>query len=72
MDNLVKIYGHHRALDSVSFDLMEGEVHCLVGENGAGKSTLIKILSGAISPEAGDIFIEIIEWTLSARRITKS
>ncbi|HPB63546.1 MAG TPA: sugar ABC transporter ATP-binding protein [Mesotoga sp.] len=57
MDNLVKIYGHHRALDSVSFDLMEGEVHCLVGENGAGKSTLIKILSGAISPEAGDIFI---------------
>ncbi len=57
MDNLVKIYGHHRALDSVSFNLMEGEVHCLVGENGAGKSTLIKILSGAISPEAGQIFI---------------
>ncbi|MBO8167312.1 MAG: sugar ABC transporter ATP-binding protein [Kosmotoga sp.] len=57
MNNITKIYGHHKALDKVSFDLYEGEVHCLVGENGAGKSTLIKILSGAISPDEGDIII---------------
>ena len=57
MDKATKIYGNHRALDDVSFDLLPGEVHCLVGENGAGKSTLIKILSGAISPEAGLIKI---------------
>ncbi|MGC8778104.1 MAG: sugar ABC transporter ATP-binding protein [Candidatus Caldatribacteriaceae bacterium] len=54
---VTKIYGHHRALNGVSFDLRRGEVHCLVGENGAGKSTLIKILSGAIAPDAGEICI---------------
>lgn len=45
------------ALKSVSFDLYNGEIHCLVGENGAGKSTLIKILSGAIKPDTGKIII---------------
>ncbi len=44
------------ALKSVDFDLMQGEVHALVGENGAGKSTLIKILSGAISKTSGEIY----------------
>lgn len=58
MEKATKIYGSHRALDDVSFELLQGEVHCLVGENGAGKSTLIKILSGAISPEAGLIRID--------------
>ncbi|NSW76016.1 MAG: sugar ABC transporter ATP-binding protein [Candidatus Atribacteria bacterium] len=55
--DVTKIYGHHKALDGVSFDLRRGEVHCLVGENGAGKSTLIKILSGAIAPDRGEICI---------------
>ncbi len=56
--NITKVYGHHRALHEVSFDLYPGEVHCLVGENGAGKSTLIKILSGAITPDQGEICIQ--------------
>ncbi len=55
--NATKVYGSHKALNNVSFELAEGEVHCLVGENGAGKSTLTKILSGAIAPESGKIFI---------------
>ena len=54
---VTKTYGQHKALDNVSFDLQAGEVHCLVGENGAGKSTLIKVLSGAVSPDAGDIMV---------------
>jgi len=58
LKNITKIYGVHRALDNVSFDLNKGEVHCLVGENGAGKSTLIKILSGAIAPDAGELYID--------------
>jgi ribose transport system ATP-binding protein len=57
MKNIVKIYGEHRVLKNVDFDLRAGEIHCLVGENGAGKSTLIKILSGAVMPDSGEILI---------------
>ncbi|MEG1524791.1 MAG: sugar ABC transporter ATP-binding protein [Clostridia bacterium] len=46
-----------RALDGVSVDFYEGEVHSIVGENGAGKSTLMKILSGVYSLDEGKIFI---------------
>src|SRR5512144_1429941 len=46
MRNIVKEFPGVRALDNVSFQVAEGEIHCLVGENGAGKSTLMKVLSG--------------------------
>lgn len=53
-----KRYGGVRALKHVSFDLKQGEVHALVGENGAGKSTLIKVLTGAVQADAGEVRLE--------------
>src|SRR5581483_6243271 len=52
-----KSYGGVHALRGVSLSLLPGEVHALVGENGAGKSTLIKVLTGAVQPDAGEIRI---------------
>lgn len=48
-----KRYGSTYALNNIDFDVRPGEIHALLGENGAGKSTLVKIISGAISHDAG-------------------
>ena len=46
MKNITKEFPGVKALNNVSFQIAQGEIHCLVGENGAGKSTLMKVLSG--------------------------
>lgn len=57
MSNISKLFGGVKALKDVSFKVMPGEIHALVGENGAGKSTLMKILSGVYKKETGGIKI---------------
>src|SRR4051794_39722479 len=54
-DALTKRFGSLTACDHISIDIPQGEVHALLGENGAGKSTLVKMLYGALQPDAGRI-----------------
>jgi len=54
---LSKSYAGVRALRDVTLDIDPGEVHAVCGENGAGKSTLIKVLTGVVSPDAGEMLI---------------
>lgn len=58
MKRITKSFPGVHALQNVNFELKKGEVHALLGENGAGKSTLLKILAGAYSKDAGEIYIE--------------
>ncbi|MEG2263878.1 MAG: sugar ABC transporter ATP-binding protein [Acinetobacter sp.] len=57
MENIRKLFPGMIALDNVSFDLKEGEVHALLGENGAGKSTLMNVLFGLYKRDSGTIRI---------------
>jgi ribose transport system ATP-binding protein len=54
---VAKHYGAVAALRSASLAVRPGEVHALMGANGAGKSTLVKILTGAVRPDAGTILV---------------
>jgi ABC-type sugar transport system ATPase subunit len=55
--DLRKAYGGIQALTGVDLAIEPGHVHAIVGENGAGKSTLMKILAGAVHPDAGEVRI---------------
>ena len=57
ISNVTKIYPGCVANDNVSLEFESGKIYALLGENGAGKSTLVKILSGVIIPDKGEIFL---------------
>ena len=56
--SLRKHYGPVTALDGVDIEIYSGEILAIIGDNGAGKSTLVKILSGAIAADEGEILID--------------
>ncbi len=61
IDSVTKVFPGVRALGKVTFSVLAGEVHGLIGENGAGKSTLMAVAAGALVPEEGRIVIDGIE-----------
>lgn len=63
IDHLSKEFPGVKALDDVSMEFREGEVHCLIGENGAGKSTLIKAIAGYHAPTSGTITVHGKEYS---------
>ncbi|AZP71560.1 sugar ABC transporter ATP-binding protein [Pseudomonas poae] len=71
--DLCKTFGAQRALDGVSLDIYPGEGVALLGAAGAGKSTLVKILSGTLAPDSGEVWVDgqrqRFVSPLSARRV---
>ncbi len=57
MEGITRTFPGVQALRDVTFEAARGEIHALVGENGAGKSTLMKVLTGALEPDAGRILL---------------
>src|SRR5499427_6063351 len=69
--NIDKSYAGVRALTQASFELRAGEIHALIGENGAGKSTLIKIITGAVAVDSGEIEFDSVPITQNSPRLAK-
>ena len=66
--NVSKRYGNLTALDNVDFHIGKNEVVGLLGDNGAGKSTLIKMMSGVVAPDTGNVFVDGKETKISTRK----
>ncbi|MBX2985332.1 MAG: ATP-binding cassette domain-containing protein [Bacteroidia bacterium] len=61
VENITKIYGVQKAVDSISFDIPRGQIVGFLGPNGAGKSTTMKILTGFIPSTSGKAYIDNID-----------
>jgi ABC-2 type transport system ATP-binding protein len=72
VENITKIYGTQKALDNVSFTINTGEITGFLGPNGAGKSTMMKIITGFIPPNEGNVYvndIDILTKSIEARKL---
>ncbi|MCB9014076.1 MAG: gliding motility-associated ABC transporter ATP-binding subunit GldA [Bacteroidales bacterium] len=70
--NLIKYYGKQAALNGISFELEQGQILGFIGPNGAGKSTAMKIITGIIPANSGEVWvngIKVEEGSLEIRRI---
>ncbi len=57
LKNVSKFYGEQKALDNVSFEIKTGEIVGFIGPNGAGKSTAMKIITGYIPQDEGEVIV---------------
>ncbi len=66
VNNVTKLYGKQKALNDVSFEIKTGEIVGFLGPNGAGKSTMMKIITGFIPQNEGQVFVNDVEITPEA------
>ncbi len=57
VERVTKFYGTQKALDNISFEINSGEVVGFLGPNGAGKSTMMKLITGFLSPDNGEVWV---------------
>lgn len=69
--NLTKTFGNFTAVDDLSFEVAPGDVVGFLGPNGAGKSTTMKMLTGFLTPDSGDILISDLSMASEAQQIKK-
>lgn len=70
--NITKIFGQQKALDDVSFSVDTGSIVGFLGPNGAGKSTLMKIITGLISPDNGQVIVNGVAVAENTEAIRKT
>jgi len=71
VQGLSRSYGDLRAVDDVSFDIGRGEVVGLLGHNGAGKTTIMKMLTGFLEPDSGEIRIDGLDIAADRRAVQR-
>jgi len=71
INNLSKHYGSQKAVDSISFTINKGEIVGFLGPNGAGKSTTMKMITGYLKPDSGDIAVAGINSKLDPKGIKR-
>ena len=57
VERVTKFYGTQKALDNISFEINSGEVVGFLGPNGAGKSTMMKLITGFLYPDNGEVWV---------------
>ena len=72
IENLTKMYGAQKALDNVSVKIQSGQITGLLGQNGAGKSTLMKIITGSIITEEGNVLVNGIDVLKEPLRVQRT
>ena len=68
---LLKQFGEQKAVNEISFNIEKGQIVGFLGPNGAGKSTTMKMITGYLSPDAGDIRvngIDVVKDPMSAKK----
>ncbi len=72
IENLTKVFGGYKAVDSLNLEVAPGEIFGFLGPNGAGKTTTVKILSGIMNPTSGRVLVggfDMVREPLSAKRV---